>query len=47
MMGERANLFHKLMLRLFALTPGVYWLTLVVDEHGVKWSVQPAGKLEG
>ena len=46
-MSERANLFHKLMLRLLQLSPGVYWLTLVVDEHGVRWAVQPMGKVEG
>jgi len=46
-MGERANLFHKLILRLLSLAPGVYNLVLVIDESGVKWSVQPVGKLEG
>jgi hypothetical protein len=46
-MQERVNIFHKLILRLLSLAPGVYNLVLVIDESGVKWSVQPVGKLEG
>ena len=43
----RATIFEKLLLRLLSLTPGIYWLTLVVSEDGVKWSVTPMGKVEG
>ena len=48
MNGQRSQAwFEKLLRRILALTPGVYWLTLVVTEDGVKWSVQPMGKVEG
>ena len=46
-MQERANIFHKLILRLLSLAPGVYNLVLVIDDGGVRWSVQRVGKLEG
>lgn len=48
MNGRRSQAwFEKLLRRILALTPGVYWVTLVVTEDGVKWSVQPMGKVEG
>lgn len=46
-MQERASIFHKLILRLLSLAPGVYNLVLVIDDGGVRWSVQQVGKLEG
>ena len=46
-MNGRANIFHKLLLRLLSLAPGVYNLVLVIDDGGVKWSVQEVGRLEG
>lgn len=45
---QRPKWIEKLLLRILSLSPGAYWLMVVVAEDGsVKWSVNNMGKMEG